>query len=382
MELSDLSSVLTAEGPFVTVHVGAESAVEQAADRYDLAWKNVLKELESVGVAEPVRDALYEARGAHDDGDARLAVADLATGAVVLSEPVSTRPATDEVTVTPLPRLLPLVSDLSARVPHVVVLADRTGADVAAYFDVDKTAREVTVKGKTLHLQKVQGGGWGHLRYQHTSENAWKRNGQEIAETAADLAGQVDAQLVIGVGDEREVTMVKEALPTQWQERFVELPGGRGHDGSEQLVQQRVRDALALHVANETLTLLGDFAQERGQAKRACDGVEDVAAALRKAQVETLLVTTALPEGTLFYGPDPAVLGTSADDVRSLGTDDVREGPTVDVLIRAAIGTSAGVQVVPHEPKEAPNGGVGATLRYADDDNAAARSSVDAGTQQ
>ena len=33
----NLSDVLAAPGPFVTVHVGAESAVEQAADRYDLA---------------------------------------------------------------------------------------------------------------------------------------------------------------------------------------------------------------------------------------------------------------------------------------------------------------------------------------------------------
>ncbi len=38
MQLRDLSDVLAAPGPFVTVHVGAESAVEQAADRYELAW--------------------------------------------------------------------------------------------------------------------------------------------------------------------------------------------------------------------------------------------------------------------------------------------------------------------------------------------------------
>lgn len=68
MELSDLTPVLAAPGPFVTVHVGAESAVEQAADRYDLAWKSVLKQLEADGVPEPVRTALFEARGEHSDG--------------------------------------------------------------------------------------------------------------------------------------------------------------------------------------------------------------------------------------------------------------------------------------------------------------------------
>jgi hypothetical protein len=379
VELSDLLPVLSAQGPFVTVHVGAESAVEQAADRYELAWKSLLGQLEEADVPEPVRTALYQARGAHDDGNARLVVADLATGAVLLSEPVSTRPTTDEVSVAPLPRLLPLLTDLTARVPHVVVLADRTGADVAAYFDVDRTAREVTVKGRTLHLKKVQVGGWAHHRYQHRSENAWKENGEDIADTVVQLAGQVGAELVIAIGDEREVTMVEKALPQQWQGKYLALPGGRGQDGSEELVQQRVRDALALHVATETLTLLGQFAQERGQAKRACDGVEDVVQALRKAQVQTLLLTTELTGGgggTLFYGPDPAVLGTTAEEVASLGVDDPKQAPAVDVLVRAAIGTAADVQIVPHEPKEAPNGGVGAVLRYADDDNAAARGVV------
>ena len=57
MQLHDLSDVLAAPGPFVTVHIGAESAVEQAADRYDLAWRNVLKRLEDEGVPAPVREA-------------------------------------------------------------------------------------------------------------------------------------------------------------------------------------------------------------------------------------------------------------------------------------------------------------------------------------
>jgi hypothetical protein len=91
VQLHDLSDVLSADGPFVTVHVGAESAVEQAADRYDLAWKNVLKQLESEGVAEPVRDAIDAARGDHADGPARLVVASTADAKVLLAEPASSR---------------------------------------------------------------------------------------------------------------------------------------------------------------------------------------------------------------------------------------------------------------------------------------------------
>ena len=375
MDLTDLTPVLTAPGPFVTVHVGAESAVEQAADRYDLAWKNVLRRLEDDGVPAEVRDALWAARGEHADGAARLAVADLSSGRVLLSEPVDTRPPTDVVAQAALPDVLPLLADLTARVPHVVVTADRTGADVAAYFDTGEVAREVTVKGRTLHLQKVKVGGWAHHRYQHRSENQWRENGEDIADSAAQLAEQIGAELVVGVGDEREVSLVAKALPTQWQDRYVVVPGGRGQGGDE-FNDQRVRDAVALHAAHASLELLREFAQERGQAKRACDGVDDVVQALRKAQVETLLVTTAPPGGstsTLFFADEPTVLGTSRDEVASLGADAVREAPAVAVLVRAALATGAAVQVVPHEPAEAPNGGVGAVLRYADGDSAAAR---------
>jgi hypothetical protein len=376
VELSDLTPVLTAQGPFVTVHVGAESAVEQAADRYELAWRNVEKRLAELDVAPALREAVLAARGEHSDGAARLLLASVPEGRVVLSEPVQTRPATDVVEVRPLPSLLPLISDVTARVPHVVVTADRTGADVTAYFDTETVAKEVTVKGRTLHLKKVQGGGWAHHRYQHRTENQWKENGEDVADTVVQLAEQIGAQLIVAVGDEREVSFVNKALPTQWQGRYVIVPGGRGQ-GGEDFNDQRVRDAVALHVAHETLDLLAEFAQERGQTKRACDGLEDVVQALRKAQVQSLLLTTELTgtaDGpTLFYAAEPTVLGLTADEVTGLGAQQAHEGPAVDVLVRAAVATGAQVHLVPHEPTTAPNGGVGAVLRYADDDNAAAR---------
>lgn len=369
MHLQDLSAVLASEGPFVTVHMGAESAVEQAADRYEMAWKSLLKQLEEQKVPEPVREAIFAARGEHAEGDARLVVASIPEAKVLLAEPVSSRPATDSVQVAPLPDLLPLVRDLTVRVPHVVVHADRTGADVEAHFDTTTVAQEVTVKGRTLHLKKVPGGGWAHHRYQHRTENQWRENAQEIRETVMQLAEQVGAELIVGVGDERELGYVKEGLAQPWDAAWTEVPGGRAQDGSQQLIPQRVRDAVALHAAAETLSLLADYAQERGQSKRACDGLPDVVQALRKAQVETLLLTTdADQHSTLWFGEEPSQLGTSRADVEALGATTPTEGPMIPVLLRAALATGAGVHVVPHQSEQAPQSGLGALLRYADSD--------------
>lgn len=368
MKLRDLSTVLSAPGPFVTVLVGAPSDVEQAADRYDAAWKSVLQQLEQQGVAAPVREALSGARGDHADGDARLVVASVPDAEVVLSEPVSNAPATDTVTLGTLPDLLPLIDELTTRVPHVVVLADRHGAEVSARYETDAVANEVTVKGRELHTRKVAGGGWSHRRYLHRVEEQWEKNAKDIAMVATELAKQIDAQVVVGAGDVREIGMVREALPEDLQSRWTEVEGTRGGDGSEALVQRRVSDAVARQVASDTLSLLGDYAQERGQDKRAVDGLPDVVEALRKAQVQTLILTTdADPHSTLWFGEDPAQLGTRREDLEALGAETATEGPLVSVLLRAALATGADVQLVPHQSEQAPQSGLGALLRYTDD---------------
>ena len=368
MELHDLTAVLTAQGPFVTVHVESESAVEQPQDRYDLTWKSVLQQLAEKGVDEATREAVGAARGAHDAGASRLVVATTADATVRLAVSLTSPPRRPVVDVAPLPHLLPLVEDLNNQVPHVVVLTDRTGADVSAYYDSGTTPEvEQTVKGHAPDIRKVPVGGWSHLHYQHRAENGWDANAKEIVDTVITLAERVDAQLVVAAGDQREVDLVAKHLPQSLRGRFLEVPGGRGADGSGALVRQRTADALSLRTVQGSLDLLEEYAQERGQGKRAADGVEDVVEALRKAQVETLLITTdAAAYSTLWFGPEPTHLATRAADLTALGVDDPKEGPMIDVLLRAALGTAAAVQLVPHELATAPQGGVGAVLRYAD----------------
>jgi len=371
----DLTAVLSAEGPFVTVHVESESALERAQDKYDLQWRGVLTQLAELGVDERTREAVGAAKGSHDEGESRLVVATPADGTVRLAVSLGTPPRRPVVDLAPLPHLLPLLDDVTTRVPHVVVLADRTGADVSAHYDTAHVAGQVTVKGHAPDIRKVPVGGWSHLRYLHRAENGWEANAREIVEAVVQLADAVDAQVVVAAGDQRELTLVREHLPVRLQDRFLTVEGGRGQDGSTALVRQRVADAVSRLVAQQTLDLLDGYAQERGQGKRAVDGVEDVVAALRKAQVETLLVTTDAPGySTLLFGPEPTHLGTTAADLAALGVDDPQEGPMTDVLIRAALGTSAGVQLVPHELATSPRGGVGAVLRYADAPGAAAES--------
>ena len=83
--------------------------------------------------------------------------------------------------------------------------------------------------------------------------------------------------------------------------------------------------------------------------------------------MQTLLVTTAAPQDrTLWFGPEANQVGLSQDELAAMGVPMPSSGPMLDVLIRAAIGTGADVQLVPHQLEQAPRGGVGALLRYSD----------------
>jgi hypothetical protein len=372
MDLRDLTAVLTAPGPFVTVHVGSESDVEQAADKYDLTWKNVIRELGARGVDPAVLDAVAAARGTHAEGGSRLVVASTTDAHVKLAVSLPQAPLRPLIDVAPLPHLLPLVEEASTRVPHVLLVADRAGADLSAFYDAETVAGEVTVRGRTTTDRSPRQGSWKHIQHEFLAEQGWMtRLAKDVANAVAELADRVGAELVIGAGDVRALAAVQEHLPADLQAKWRVVDGGRGHDGSGDLIRQRVHDTLSQHVAVKNLDLVEEYAQERGQRKRACDGVKDVVAALRKGQVRTLLLTTDAPaDAVLWFGPDATAIATSAAQLTDVGVESPTQGPLIDVLIRAAVGTGADVQIAPHQLAESPRGGVGALLRYADGDTA------------
>ena len=85
------------------------------------------------------------------------------------------------------------------------------------------------------------------------------------------------------------------------------------------------------------------------------------------APVHTLLIATDTAQAAApWSGAEPTQIATSGRELAELGTADLQEGPMIDVLVRAATGTAADVQLVPGETESAPQTGAGAVLRHAD----------------
>lgn len=359
-----LARLLDHSGPFTTVHLATEGAVEDAAARLDVAWRNTRSQLDQAGAPAAALDAIAaEVDGAHARGPSLYAVA--GPDRLLVVEHPEQVPARDLATVAPLPVLAPLLTWRQSVVPHVVVLVDRTGADVSAVPRRGEPIEEEVTGDTDAPIHRAPAGGWSQRRFQERVQNAWASNADDVAAVVARLVPRVGARLVVVAGDVRAVELLQKALPDEVGALVEVVPGSRAADGSDAEIEEAVARQVRTAAAQETVALLEKFREERGQDDRAAEGPEATLLALAKAQVDTLLVAADPGDDrTAWFGPEPTLVAPDAGSLRGLGVASPVEARLVDVAVRAALGTGAGVWVVP--ANGGPAGGIGAILRWSD----------------
>ena len=364
MDVAALTKLYGLDGPFTTIYLDTTGEVENAAQQLEVRWKNVLRDLEQAGVDKATRDALTEVRGGIGRGSTRVLVATPGTVHLAVSLP---HPPPQEVTTTePLPRLLPLLDAVLLQVPHVVVLADRQGADVYAYTSGPEPEESASVTITRFPQHKVKFGGWATTRFMNDVEESWEASARDVAGLIDQVARDIDARVVIASGDERALQLIGQHLPTRLVDHFREIDGGGRHvDGSEDVIADQIIGVLSDVIAGDTIELLEKYAEERGQNDRASDGVARTVEALRMSQVDTLILTDARDvEQTAWIGPDTTHLALTEQELRDLGVEAPVEARLDEALARAALGTGANLRFVGGGMEQSPKDGVGALLRY------------------
>ena len=369
----DIAAVFAGSGPFVTVYLTTEAAVEQAAQQNELRWKSLRRQLEedgAPGAALAAIDPLVP--DAHRDGRTLAVVADSEGLRLVRSEPEP--PARDAGWVAPLPRVGPLIEWAQAAVPHLVVLADRAGADIIVFnrgaaAGGSGDAPVVTVgqdTGQDPDIRKSNPGGWSQRRYQNRAENLWDHNAKTVADQVASLADGIDARLIVVAGDVRALQLLGEHLPVEIGELLREVDGSRGPGAADAGLDQIADDVVKLVAsvaAEDTVAFLRQFKQERGQNDLAAEGVGPTIAALAAARVDTLLIHDDPDDTrTAWFGPEPGMVAESAATLTDMGVAHPVEARLVDVAIRAAFTTGAAVRMVPSVGSV--QDGIGAILRF------------------
>jgi len=368
MDVTEIAKLYTTHGPFVSLYLNTPVAVENAAQRLDTAWRSTRKELLDAGADEATVDAL-EAAVKDDRTEGNSVVAFASHGTLLYSRRLPEELGRETALYGGLPYVTPLLSWRQTRVPHVVVLADRTGAEILAYVDDSEPVVSEEVQGSHDVIRRVQPGGWSQLRYQHRAEDSWEGNAREVVDEIDRVARSVDAQAILVGGDVHAVRLIAEHLPEQSKAlvHVLEQGGGRANDGGAPFTAAEVMDRMGGIALERLERILDEFQEERGQGDRATDGVRATVEAIRKAQVATLLIHDDPDDDRmLWYADDPSLVACDRSELDGL-TDHCEQGRLADVLIRAAVGTGADVVVVPSSGGSGiPNDGCGAILRYSD----------------
>ncbi|OLF17249.1 Rv2629 family ribosome hibernation factor [Actinophytocola xanthii] len=366
MNLTALRETLDHQGPFASVHLDASHDTEDAAKQAELRWRAVREELAGRHTPESTLGALEGAldRPPPVGRAGRLLVA--AGDTVLVDEYLPSPPPTPMVRVSELPYLLPLADWGHRGVPHVVVSADRTGADLLA-VDRDGTEHAEDVAGQEFPVHKVRGGGMAHHNIQSNAEENARRNIVEAAEEATRLVQRIEAELLVLVGDPESRSQLREALPDKLRRTVTvaEIEHNRTSDPDHDTVDQDVANLIAQRRRAERDEVLDRFGEAGGHGL-AVQGLRDTTAALREGKVDVLLVDArTIGDATVLVGSEPNMVAVDREDLHRVGVSERIAARADEALPAAALAVGARVVAATgDEPRLDLAGGVGALLRY------------------
>lgn len=362
-EAPDLVRLLDERGPFVTVQLTTDARVDNAAQRSMQHWRNVRDDLEAQGADGPTLDAVETVvPDLHLNGSGSVVVA--AQGRVLLTVGLDDPPSRDRGAFGPLPRLGPVIAWRQLHQPHLVVLADRSGADLIAVgpHGDGQTQTAGSDNSSDPHLRKGHPGGWSQRRFQERAENLWEENARAVAERVEEIARILAPAAILVAGDVRAVALLSEHLDPRLAPLVRELDGSRHADSGADALVDAAWTQVRTVAAEDTVTFLERFREEKGQADRAADGLRPTIEALNAAQVETLLVHDDPDDDrSAWISRDGRLVATDQATLAGYAVDQPVEARLVDALVRAAFATGARVRII---PKTVVADGVGAILRY------------------
>jgi peptide subunit release factor 1 (eRF1) len=349
--MTTIDDLLVAEGPIASVYLRAPSSTFEAGYRLETGWKNARRRLADAEASDEMLDRLDElvASIAHEDAPAFALFSDERGGRTIV-EPLEDAIEQDLAVLDRLPRLVPLLHTLQRSVPHVMVVTDRTGADIVAVVD-GEAADADSVDGHDHHIHRGRFGGWSHRRIQQRAENRWEDNARDVSERVGEIARRVDARIVTIAGDVRARQFAFEHLDHDVRQITTLLDVGEA-DAIAEATVKLVADV----VARDTVTVLDAHANRVG-AGTAVAGPDAVLDALTAGRVETLLVVDDVDDDRrAFFSQDGSPVCSTTSSF-----DDMAEGRLVDVAVRSALLGDAAVRVV---PATVLDGDIGALLRW------------------
>ncbi len=369
MLMHDLSVLTDRTPPFTTVAIDATRVDPATEDDLRLRWNVQRQHLEGEGVDAALLDLLGEEVLAPTGLGGEHARVVVASGAdIALNVVLPGRPARDMAMVGPVPALMPVARAMARFIPYAVVRLDRAGADIDLVTAPDLTISHREVEGGHELLHKVPGGGWSQRRYQARVEDSWAHNAAAVAEQVDEIVRTHALEAVVVTGDERAWSELRDRLGGE-ASTLAQFVGsaGRAEGADEDSVHEAVSEALDRRRAAHRDEVLDTLVEQHTRQQRAVEGLEPVVDALRRGQVEhVVLRDDPSSTRTLWVGEGPLVLGATREDAREAGAEEPVEVRADTALVWAMVGSRADLVLTEDSPVELIEG-IGAVLRWSDE---------------
>lgn len=364
MDTTHLRRLLDASGPFASVYVDDPHSSEDAAKQRALIARAVHAELEHKGAERELCAIVDECLNGSTPASAHAGRAVLATlEGVIVDQPLMSPLGWPTYRYSPLPFLLPLVTDSSAGSKYICVFVDAEGADFTVSSAAGEELETNSIVGGAGPVHKVASG--GTREYHDTAARAEENIRQNIASTAQavmEVADRHRGAPIFVIGEVRSRAQLIAELPSAAQPRLASLESGSRARGSDSV---ELRHELGEHLLRRELQTMQDaadqFAHAAGsQPPLASQGLPAVAQALREANVETLFVTERT-DAAVYVGDQPTLVAANPIDI-DMGRSRMFECRADEALPFAAV--AVGSAIVGMDQRLGLEHGFGAVLRH------------------
>jgi hypothetical protein len=349
--LKEYANLYRLPGPWCSAYVDAGTGTVDTLEAADVRPGNIRAALEAQGASPADLDAMEQALQPETGVPAPVSRFVLVhQGKAELNEVMpGDRAGGERISVDPIPDLLPLVKHRPEDFPYVVAEVSREHGEIRLHYaGAGAPVSTQEVQGDTEHIKKFQGGGWAHLRFQHHTEDVWRRNADEVAAEIDRVVSSSGARLVVLAGDIHARRLVQEQL-SKASQALVSVVDSHTHTAGADpsLLEDQVNQRVAEQWATEQQEIMERLATQEGQPNpESATGTGAVVHALQQAQVEVLIFNdAALSERTLLALDAEPWIATAEEE--SLAANILGKVPAPAALLRAAALTDARVLLVP-----------------------------------
>ncbi|MFC8302597.1 Vms1/Ankzf1 family peptidyl-tRNA hydrolase [Specibacter sp. NPDC057265] len=349
--LKEYADLYRHEGPWSVAYIEADTGTVDTLEAADVRPGHVRETLAAKGAPKPDLDAVEEAVQPATGEPSPVARYILARQGKVELNVLLPGPLVvpERISVDPIPDLLPLVRHRPSEYPYLVVEAGRDDAEIRLHYAGKHSPDHVQkVQGSDENLKKVPSGGWSQGRYQHRTEEIWRRNANQVAEEIDRIIRSSGAKLLVLAGDIRARGLIQDQLSEASRE-LLSVVDSHTHTGGadQEAFNHQINERVALQWAAEQQEVLDRLAVQQGQANpESTTGAGAVVHALQQAQVEVLIMNDQAFADREFLALSAEPWIATAQE-EALGADVLGKVPATAALLRAAALTDARILLVP-----------------------------------